>query len=76
MFYILCTHTYNFTLKINASREHRAIKFSGRIYEEILDFPDSPLVKKLPAGGGDSGSILVREDPTHLRGAKPMCPNC
>lgn len=46
--YIMHTHI----LKISVSRAHRSIKFSGRIYEKILDFPDSPVVKNLPVDEG------------------------
>ena len=63
-------HTH--ILNISGSREHRSRKFSGRIYEKILDFPDSPVVKNLPVDEGDSGSILIQEDPACLLGTKPV----
>ena len=30
----------------------------------IVDFPGGPVVKNPPASAGDTGSTLVREDPT------------
>lgn len=65
-----------FILKLNVSRGHRSIKFSGRICEKILDFPDSPVVKNLPADEGGSGSIPIQEDAACLRGTKPVRHSC
>ena len=36
------------------------------------DFPGVPVVKNLSAIAGDTGSILVREDPTCCRATKPV----
>ena len=39
------------------------------------DFPGGAVVRNLPANAGDTGSALVREDPTWRRATKPVCHN-
>ena len=39
------------------------------------DFPGGAVVKNPPANAGETGSILVREDPTCHGATKPVCHN-
>ena len=43
--------------------------------DNILDFPGGPVVENPPANAEGTGSVLVWEDSTCLRGTKPICHN-
>ena len=42
------------------------------IKKHLEGFPGGTVVKNLPANAGDTGSALVREDPTCHRATKPV----
>ena len=41
----------------------RYLNRTGDTHCELRDFPNGAVVKNLPAGAGDTGSILHQEDP-------------